>query len=110
MTGALLVTSSRNLSPNLCRYLSEKARIIAEQGEEVVSSYPENDEAAGELLEILVDCESLLVPTRVYGSILTCQICLNATPHCSSYCPMASTISSRTSRSWGCRSYGASPL
>jgi hypothetical protein len=50
------VILSRNSSLNSCRYLSEKARIIAEQGNEVVASYPENDEAAGELLELLVDC------------------------------------------------------
>jgi hypothetical protein len=48
----------------LCRYLHEKARIIAEQGQEVVQSYPENDGAAGELLELLVDCEYRLVQTR----------------------------------------------
>jgi hypothetical protein len=44
----------------LNRYLSEKERIIAEQGDEVVQSYPENDEAAGELLELLVDCTSTI--------------------------------------------------
>jgi hypothetical protein len=63
MTGTPLITLSRYSSLNLCRYLSEKARIIAEQGDEVVSSYPENDEAAGELLEILVDCESAAAHT-----------------------------------------------
>jgi hypothetical protein len=58
MIGTSPITVSRDLLLISCRYLSEKARIIAEQGDAVVASYPENDEAAGELLDILVDCES----------------------------------------------------
>jgi hypothetical protein len=58
MVGTSPITVSRDSLLISCRYLSEKARIIAEQGDEVVASYPENDEAAGELLDILVDCES----------------------------------------------------
>jgi hypothetical protein len=57
MTGQTLKVYSQPSALTSRRYLSEKARIIAEEGDEVVQSYPENDEAAGELLELLVDCE-----------------------------------------------------
>lgn len=37
-------------------YISEKRKIIEENGKKVIDSMPENDDAAGELLELLVDC------------------------------------------------------
>lgn len=47
--------SARQLTAH-SRSISEKQRIIAENGTVVLDSLPENDEAAGELLELLVDC------------------------------------------------------
>jgi len=44
-------------------YIEEKARVIDEQGEKVVDSLPENDEACGELLETLVDYLPKRYPT-----------------------------------------------
>ncbi|OJT10571.1 hypothetical protein TRAPUB_12907 [Trametes pubescens] len=44
-------------------YIDEKARVIAEQGKKVVDSLPENDEACGELLELLADYLPKRYPT-----------------------------------------------
>ncbi|KLO20043.1 hypothetical protein SCHPADRAFT_934662 [Schizopora paradoxa] len=44
-------------------YIEEKTRVINEQGEKVVDSLPENDDACGELLEILVDYLPKRFPT-----------------------------------------------
>ena len=44
-------------------YINEKQRVIEEQGTNVIDSLPENDEACGELLEILVDYLPKRYPT-----------------------------------------------
>ena len=44
-------------------YIDEKQRVIDEQGTNVIDSLPENDEACGELLEILVDYLPKRYPT-----------------------------------------------
>ncbi|KAI0663963.1 hypothetical protein C8Q70DRAFT_211356 [Cubamyces menziesii] len=44
-------------------YLDEKARVIKEHGKTVVDSLPENDEACGELLELLADYLPKRYPT-----------------------------------------------
>ncbi|KAL1938522.1 hypothetical protein VTO73DRAFT_11545 [Trametes versicolor] len=44
-------------------YIDEKARVIAQQGKKVVDSLPENDEACGELLELLADYLPKRYPT-----------------------------------------------
>ena len=44
-------------------YIDEKQRVIEEQGPNVIDSLPENDEACGELLEILVDYLPKRYPT-----------------------------------------------
>ncbi|KAI0359575.1 hypothetical protein OH77DRAFT_1395578 [Trametes cingulata] len=44
-------------------YIDEKARVIAEQGKNVIDSLPENDEACGELLELLADYLPKRYPT-----------------------------------------------
>ncbi|KZT37993.1 hypothetical protein SISSUDRAFT_1047708 [Sistotremastrum suecicum HHB10207 ss-3] len=44
-------------------YLAEKKRVIAEHGKKVIDSLPENDDACGELLEILVDWLPKRYPT-----------------------------------------------
>ncbi|KAI0326339.1 hypothetical protein GY45DRAFT_1329059 [Cubamyces sp. BRFM 1775] len=44
-------------------YLDEKARVIKEHGKKVVDSLPENDEACGELLELLADYLPKRYPT-----------------------------------------------
>ncbi|KAI0369011.1 hypothetical protein BV20DRAFT_947094 [Pilatotrama ljubarskyi] len=44
-------------------YIDEKARVIAEQGKKVIDSLPENDEACGELLELLTDYLPKRYPT-----------------------------------------------
>ncbi|EPQ52256.1 hypothetical protein GLOTRDRAFT_47391 [Gloeophyllum trabeum ATCC 11539] len=44
-------------------YIDEKARVIAEKGKHVIDSCPDNDEACGELMEILVDYLPKRYPT-----------------------------------------------
>ncbi|KAI0629415.1 hypothetical protein C8Q77DRAFT_286594 [Trametes polyzona] len=44
-------------------YIDEKARVIGEQGKKVIDSLPENDEACGELLELLADYLPKRYPT-----------------------------------------------
>ncbi|KAI0645173.1 hypothetical protein C8Q79DRAFT_756449 [Trametes meyenii] len=44
-------------------YIDEKARVIKEQGKKVIDSLPENDEACGELLELLADYLPKRYPT-----------------------------------------------
>lgn len=62
-------------------YLDMKKRVVEEQGKVVMDSMPENDEACGELLEILVDYlpkvgDSLPIPCKD-SLLLTLTSCIS---------------------------------
>ena len=50
-------------------YIKEKLRVVEEEGKRAVDSLPENDEAAGELLDLVVD----YLP-KVYSKLYISQL------------------------------------
>jgi hypothetical protein len=54
-------------------YLAEKKRVIAEQGNKVIDSLPENNVACGELLECVIEFLTVRYPTLFDRQMETSQ-------------------------------------